>query len=154
MKCRVKPFNEISRWQRNRCLRQDIDEAIFKNYNFEEETNTNIAIPSKEQTIEKCQVENSVIHSQSPDLNDILQYSSDSNDSNEDVQEQIDLIEDTLDNDNKTTNTINFVDLNETFSSELRFWAITNNISHDALSKLLKLYKKYHPNEKIPSERF
>lgn len=68
----------------------------------------------------------------------------DSTSSNEDVQEENYLIEKTLNN--KTTN---FVDCNETFSSELQFWAITNNISNDALSKLLKLYKKYHPNKNI-----
>lgn len=52
MKRQVKPFNELSRWQRNRRLHQNIDEssAIFASYDFEEQTN--IAVPSEEQIIE------------------------------------------------------------------------------------------------------
>lgn len=154
----MKPFNKLSRWQRNRCICQSINEsAIFENYDFEEETSINIAISSKERIIEKYQVETPFIHSQSTDFSDILRYSSDSNDSNVksnsnvNVQEEIDLIKNTLDND-KTTNTTNFIDHNKTFSSELQFWAITNKISNNALSKLLKLYKKHHPNEEILSD--
>jgi len=88
MKRQVKPFNELSRWQRNRRLRQSIESDIFENYNLEEESNINIVIPTEEEIIEECQIENPFIPSQCTDFNEILQYSSsDSNNSNiEEVQ--------------------------------------------------------------------
>lgn len=119
MKRRVKPFNELSRQQQNKRLHQNIDEssATFDNYDFKEETS--IAIPSKKQIHQNYQVENSFIPSQCTDCNDILQYSSDSNHSKVDVQEEMELMENTVNNNYKTINTINLVDHNETFASEL-----------------------------------
>jgi len=97
MKRRVKPFNELLRWQRNRRLHQSIDESsVFENCDFEEKTST--AIPSKEQIIENYQMENSFIQSQCTDFSDILQYSSDSSHSNVDIQEEMKLMENTADN--------------------------------------------------------
>lgn len=64
MKRRVKPFTELSRWQRNRRLRQSIDELTScKNYNFEKEINMD-KISNEKRIIEKCLMENSFIHSQ------------------------------------------------------------------------------------------
>src|SRR5436190_22902214 len=93
MKRRVKPFNELSRWQRNRRIRQSIDKDIFENYNFEEENNID-------------QVKNLSTHSQSIEFNDDMQYSSDDsiNDCNnvQDVEEESNSIENAIDNDYET----------------------------------------------------
>lgn len=108
----------------------------------------NIVISTEEEIIEECPIENPFIPSQCTDFNEILQYSS--NDSNNSNIEEVDLAENIVDNNYETINiTIN---RNKTFASELQFGAISNNISNNALSKLLTLYKKYHPNENIPSD--
>lgn len=169
MKRRVKAFTKLSRWQRNRRLRQGIDKSILlQDYDFEEEENSidiNIDNPNKEmKNLDISSLQADVpsvssqsdvpfeVFSQSTDHNNSVQYSNNSSESNIDVQEEVNVIENILDNNCETIGTTNFADRNETFSSELQVWAITNNITNNALSQLLKLYKKYHPNEKMPSD--
>ncbi|XP_024878552.1 uncharacterized protein LOC112458943 [Temnothorax curvispinosus] len=148
MKRRVKPFNELLRWQKNRRLRliaTGIDESdISENHDLKARNCTDLDVGSKEKIIEERQIENSL-----SDLNDTLYHSSNSNDSNKDIQEE--LSENILENEHNLNNC--FADCsNDTFLSEIQLWAIRNNISHVAVSELLKLYKKYYPNDKILSD--
>lgn len=142
MKRRVKPFTELSRWQKNRRLRQSIEESdIENNLHLEKESCKDSAVQKKQENIEEHQMENLSINSQCTEFNNTSQDSSYSNDYDE---EEICFIENILENEQYLSNITKSADHNETFSSELQFWAIKNNISHVASSQLLKLYKKYH----------
>ncbi|XP_071633973.1 uncharacterized protein [Temnothorax longispinosus] len=74
MKRRVKPFNELLRWQKNRRLRliaTGIDESdISENHDLKARNCTDLDVGSKEKIIEERQIENSL-----SDLNDTLYHS-------------------------------------------------------------------------------
>lgn len=153
MKRRVKPYNELSRWQRNRRLRQIIEESDNEQSFYLEEESC-VHLVNKDEK-EKNQMENRSISVQYMEVDDILQdlnYSSDSNDCDKDIEEETGFIGNILHNEQYLNNTTNSVDRNETFLSELQLWAIKNNISHVAMSQLLKLYKKYHSNTNISND--
>lgn len=89
MKRRVKPFTELSRWQRNRRLRQGIEEYIEQSFDLKEESCIDSVIQYEKEDIEMHQMENHSIPLQRTEFNNFLQdssYSSDSNDCNKDLE--------------------------------------------------------------------
>ena len=152
MKRRVKPFNELSRWQQNRRLRQDINEIIVSEntHDSEEERYMDLVVSTTEHNIENYEIrKDSTI--QSKEISDILQ-DSDYSDKNYSSNDSDYFDEDFEGMTPENLNIKTFETCNKTFLSELKLWSVRNNISNIALSELLKLYKQYHPNKKIPSD--
>lgn len=153
MKRRLKPFYVLSQWQKNRRLRQDLSDLLnVQNNSCGDITCMDVAVPNavpnEGYNIEKRPMKNSSFYSHCTDFSDIQEDSNNSSHSNEHFKDNHDFTED-IEND---FNIEIMTSVDKTFSSELKLWAISNNISHVALSQLLTLFKKYYPNEKIPRD--